>query len=88
MDVIEHAGTFWLVPEWLENRVEKWRMPARIVSLDGLKHQRTTGSPFGDFVVNEPLSEAVLSGRAQPTKGSRYRVLENPGGQFPLVQKH
>jgi hypothetical protein len=32
-DVIEHAGQFWIVPEWLDNIALGVTMPRRIISL-------------------------------------------------------
>lgn len=78
VDTIEHAGKMWLVPHWIENPAEQWRAPVRIICLETLAHQKTPGSPYGDFVLNAPISRAVFEGRAPPPAGSFYTVIEAP----------
>ena len=76
MDVIEYAGGFWLVPEWLDNPVRKVTKPLRIVSLATLPHQRGNSSP--QFVVNDPVPKYVFDGRVPPQEANKYVVVEAP----------
>ncbi|WP_169731733.1 hypothetical protein [Sphingomonas jaspsi] len=80
MDVIEHDGEHWLVPEWLQHTKEGWMTPIRIIRLIGLQHQR--GTVWGDFLVNDPIPEAVIEGRL-PKGPSRYTVVERPDIRVP-----
>lgn len=82
-DVVEFEGIFWLVPEWLENRDTGWKIPARIVSFQHLPHQFERGAPFGDFVLNVPVSKTIFDGAPPPT-GSPYRVIQRPNIQVPI----
>jgi hypothetical protein len=82
MDTIEHEGQFWLVPEWLDSQTEEWTMPARIILLDSLRHQKSDGEQW-DFVLNDPLPKAIAYGETQPEEGSEYVVVERPGIQLP-----
>ena len=83
-DVIEREGKHWLVPEWLENLQEGWRSPLRIVLLDVLPHQVTTGSAFGDFVLTSPIRRDIFDGKVPASADPRYVVVEGPDSRFPL----
>jgi hypothetical protein len=81
VDVIEHEGQFWLVPEWLDSPDRKWTKPARIVSLATIQHQTMRG-PIG-FVVNDPIPKSVLFGQPSPEEASRFVIVEAPEIQLP-----
>lgn len=83
-DVIEFRGTFWLVPEWLDNRVQKLTKPVRIVSLATLPHSRT--GRF--FVVNDPIPKSVFDGQIPPQEAGKFVVIENPDISFPIDTLH
>lgn len=81
-DVIEHAGKFWLVPEWLDNQAQKVTMPLRIISLETLAHKRVDwGDP--EFVVTFPIPKYVFDGRIPPQEASKYVVIESPDIRIP-----
>ncbi len=82
MDTIEHEGQFWLVPEWIVSQSEGWTMPARIILLDTLDHQKSGGEQY-DFVLNGPIPKAIVSGETEPEPDSEYVVVERPNIQFP-----
>ena len=82
MDTIEHEGRFWLVPEWLDSQSEAWTMPARIILLDTLHHQKSDGEQW-DFVLNDPIPKAIVHGETEPEPDSQYFVVERPDIQFP-----
>jgi uncharacterized protein YodC (DUF2158 family) len=82
VDVIEHEGQFWLVPEWYDNQAQGVTMPARIISLATLPHQRGQGSP--EFVVNDPIPKYVFDGHIPPEQAHKYVVQEQPWIRFPI----
>jgi hypothetical protein len=75
-DVIEHSGKFWLVPEWLDNHVQKVSKPLRIISLETMVHHRMPGNP--DFLVEFPIPQYVLDGRIPPEEAGKFVVIEGP----------
>jgi hypothetical protein len=85
MDVIEHDGEFWLVPEWLDNQVRRLTKPLRIVSLRTLPHQRGNARP--EFVVNDPVPKYVFDGRIPPEEAGKYVVIEDPEIYIPLASR-
>jgi hypothetical protein len=75
MDVIEHEGEPWLVPEWLQN-IDQGRMqPAWMIRMFGIAFQETPGGPYGDFIVNNPIPQDVLEGQ---TDGGQFVVIHRP----------
>jgi hypothetical protein len=88
VDVIEHDGEFWLVPEWLDNQVRRLTKPLRIVSLRTLPHQRIAGKDHPpDFVVNDPVPKYVFDGRTPPQEADKYVVVEGPEIYIPLASR-
>jgi hypothetical protein len=85
MDVIEHAGKFWLVPEWLDNQSQKLTMPLRIISLETMVHHRMKGNP--DFLVEDPVPIYVFDGRIPPEEAGKYVVVEGPDIRIPRDAK-
>lgn len=78
IDAIEYKGKFWLVPEWLEMPHEGLTMPARIILVDGLPHQRFEDGKPADAVVNCPIPKAVLNGETQKQSEVQFVVVERP----------
>jgi hypothetical protein len=87
MDVIEHAGQFWLVPEWLDNPTQRVSMPLRIVSLATMSHQRTEGAAQ-EFVVNDPVPKLVFDGQIPPEQSDKFVVVELPDIRIPLAPRY
>ncbi len=84
-DTIEYEGKMWLVPHWLESPAQGWKTPTRIVCLDGLPHQKTPGSPFGDFVLTYPIPKALLlSGQVPKQSKFVIVVVESPDIRIPI----
>ena len=84
VDAIEHAGHFWLVPEWVASTAQGLRSPARIILLDVLPHNRMEpGDWRGDFVLKQPIPKAVLDGSDPSRGGGRFVVEELPPIEFP-----
>jgi hypothetical protein len=84
VDTIEHEGKFWIVPEWIDNKVTGWSSPTRIILLDVLPHQKSPGGP-ADFVLNYGMPKSVFyEGRIPPQPEHRFVVIENPDIKFPI----
>jgi hypothetical protein len=86
VDVIEHEGQFWLVPEWLENPIQRLRRPMRIVSLSRLPHQRMRNAD-PEFVVNDAIPKSVFDGQIPPGQAETYLVVELPDICIPIVRR-
>lgn len=83
MDVIEHAGKFWLVPEWINNQEQQSTTPRRMVLLETLPHQQLLG--YGpEFVVHNPVPKYVFDGQVPSQETGTYVVVESPGIRFPI----
>jgi hypothetical protein len=86
MDVIEYRNEFWLVPEWLDNQVQKSTKPLRIVSLRTIPHQRLPGQ-IPEFVVNDPVPKYVFDGRIPPEQAGKYVVVEDPDIRILIARR-
>ena len=85
LDTIEHRGSFWLVPEWQEASVEGYRIPAIIIRLDDLAHQRfQSGSPQGDFILSAPIPRAALFPTRDKPAPIGLVVIHQPDIRFPI----
>jgi len=82
IDTIEYDGGLWLVPQWLEVPSEGVTMPARIIPIDVLPHQKTEQGP-ADYLLTGPLPKSVLDGKT--TTG--YVVVERPDIKIPAGGK-
>ena len=77
MDVIEHDGKFWLVPDWLEDGTGRVMKPVRIVSFETMDYERMAGGN-PDFFIADPVPRAVVDGCAPPEVAGKYVVIEDP----------
>lgn len=82
VDVIEHGGQHWLVGDWIDNPSRKVTMPARIVLLDVIPHDRAEGSPR--YVVSGPIPRSIFDGHVPPGLETQYVVIERPDIKLPL----
>lgn len=87
VDVIEYDNKLWLVPEWLDYTDAKVTMPARIVCLDLLRHERPP-SDDQDIVVSDPIPKSVFDGHVPPGIENQYLVIERPDIRLPLQTLH
>lgn len=78
IDVIDHAGEFWLVPEWLDNPAEGWSKPARIIRLNSVPHKKTLGGSLGDFHILSVVPKAALFGPYPYTGPLPVEMVEAP----------
>lgn len=84
-DTIEHEGKLWLVPHWLESPSEGYRIPARIVCLDGLRaFQKLEKSFPADYSLGVPVPKAVFDGTHPQPLSLGYIVVERPDIRFPI----
>ena len=77
-DTIQHNGKLWLAPAWLEEASKPYSRPARLIGMSGLKYRSMPMRSEVDFVVEHPLPDAVLQGRAQGLEAETFVVLERP----------
>ena len=78
LDVIEHAGELWIVPEWLASTTPGRQRPARIVRLASVPHSRKIGGRIADFVVSFGVPKAAVFGLDQSGRPLRSEVVEAP----------
>ncbi len=81
-----HEGKFWLVPEWLDNHIQKLTMPLRIISLETMVHHRTEGAN-PEFLLEFPVPINVFEGRIPPEEAGKYVVVEGPDIRIPRDAK-
>lgn len=84
VDVIEHEGSFWLVPLWHDSETEEWTEPAFLIPLDRLAHQRSTGGAEWDFVVNEPMPKEFWTDYIPTQLAQQYGLITNTGIRLPI----
>ncbi len=83
-DAIMHEGAIWLVPTWIEVPSERCTKPERIIPLSALQHQMMpSNSPFGNYLVGEPVPDQVLTGTPTLEQMMHYRVQMRPDISFP-----
>ena len=87
-DTIEYEGGLWLVPHWIENLSEQYQSPTRIIRMDKLKHQKISKNYPADYLLNEPMPQSILDGRAQTAGGVSFEVVEAPNIRIPLPSPH
>jgi hypothetical protein len=80
IDTIEHEGSLWLVPYWLDTPYPKMRKPARMIRLpkEGLRDlgRRFLGSDIRAHKLDDPIPKAVVDGTSQ--SAWPHGVLEAP----------
>lgn len=85
VDTIEHQGKMWIVSEWLDNPLAGLRKPTRIILLDLLPHQKSSGGP-ADFVLNDGMPKYIFDGQPPRTpEDARFVVIERPDILFPAI---
>lgn len=77
MDTIEYEGKFWLVPQWLDDKIQILSRPARLIRLDSLPHVKG-GPPPHDFVLTDYIPKSVLDGTASQQIKDKYEILDQP----------
>ena len=79
-DTIRYEDKLWLVPLWLENKVEGLKMPARIIRIDTRNYRKLpVGSGYRtDFVLNDSLPKSLLNCHVQPPTDFGYEFVDDP----------
>ena len=77
-DTIQHDGTLWLAPDWLEDASKPYSKPARLIGMSGLKYRSMPLQGEVDFVVEDNIPAAVLEGRARGEQAAPFVILERP----------
>ena len=76
MEVIVHEGARWLVARWNESLDGSVRVPARIVRLDGLPHDRLPSGSQDAYLLRVALPRALVLDPAQWPAGGRFVVVD------------
>lgn len=85
-DTIEFEGRLWLVPEWNDMTLEGVTKPARLICLSVLPHRKAGPELEGvDYVLECPMTKAILSGQIQKEASFEVVVIENPDIEFPIA---
>lgn len=78
--VIEHEAKFWLVSGWLEAPSEGYKIPARLVSMDGLPQQVDLSADPAFLLTQVPKSFFDLG--STPAAGTAF--LDRPDIRFSI----
>ena len=84
VDTIKYTGKIWLVPGWIDNPKAGWRIPERIICLEGLPYEETPGGS-ADFLLNGGIPRSVFNGQILPELKNQYTVIEKPDIRFPAI---
>lgn len=77
VDTIEHEGSLWLVPKWVEVLDPAGQEPARAIRLTGLPYQ-TAQIAGVDFYLQTPIPRGVLNGETPPEQAIGFVVVDRP----------
>lgn len=83
VDTIQHQGGLWLVPRWLDVPEKRETMPARLIRMDLLPHQRIESGQPADFVLNGYMPKALFDFDAPLKSTLGFEVIELPEISFP-----
>ena len=80
LDVIWFAGEFWIVPEWITDKLLGRQTPARAIPLAAIGDVYRTDDPEADatFYAKKEVPRSVLFGDIEPATAKRYEVLVAP----------
>lgn len=70
------GDAIWLVFEWHETQDRQWRMPGRSIRVDGLPHQRTMETGFGELLLTDAIPITVAAGHPTPAERAAYELVE------------
>lgn len=89
IDAISYKGKLWLVPEWLSHSDQGYQVPARMICMSHLEHQKSSEAEgFADYIINNPIPISVLLGSdLTPEESKDYIVIENPDIPPILAEK-
>jgi hypothetical protein len=79
VECIEHDKHTWLVTRWNEAPSQGWKVPARLVMLDNLPHQKLSGSGFqDDYLLQIGLPKAFFYDPNPPPAERPFVVVDQP----------
>lgn len=78
VDTIEHEGKLWLVPEWNDTIDGKVTMPARLICLAELPLEKNTSGGPADYVLQHPMTKAILNGQIPIELAGKVQVVHDP----------
>ena len=61
VDTIDYENKWWLVVDWLDNTLEKWSTPKRIICIDSFPHQKYEDSVPADFHIKGLIPKELFS---------------------------
>jgi hypothetical protein len=82
VDTIEYEGKLWLVPEWNDTIDGTVTMPARLICLAGLPLEKNTSGGVADYVLQHPMTKAILNGQIPPELANKVAVVHDPNIQI------
>ena len=81
---IEYENKYWIVGGWLENPIEKWVRPKRLIGLETLKHQQNFDSQYADFLVTHAIPKSVFDrGVIPPQSEDSFVIVDLPDIHIP-----
>lgn len=82
-DALLRQDGLWLVPRWLENPVERWRMPRIAIRLPIQDIQPMEGGP-ARFLLTGSIPTSALQGDPAEAQSLGFEVLVAPEWRLPL----
>jgi hypothetical protein len=77
IDAIEYEGSFWLVPQWLEQPSSGLQKPMRIIRVDHIRREPWRQGGL-DFVLESPVPSTLFDCRFSPPKDAGFDVQDWP----------
>lgn len=78
LQAIKREDGLWLIPSWLENPSEGWKIPERIIRVDPSEYEELGGDYPAEYHTKHPVPRAVLNGQSRTVEGISYDVVERP----------
>ena len=78
LEAIKREDGLWLIPSWLENPAEGWKIPERIIRVAPSEYEELGGDYPAEYHTKHPIPTAVLNGQSQTVEGIYYDVVEMP----------
>lgn len=75
-DAVRYKGAIWLVPGWLENSLEEWKKPKRLIRVDQLEVMPKDYP--ADYLLRDPVPKALLDLDTEIPTASGCEVIDQP----------
>jgi hypothetical protein len=86
--LITHQDWLWIVPEWLVAKGEQYRIPARMICIEGLDRKRLPIEAGADFALREPIPPEVMDGTLPPERCLPLIVIDRPDVRLAVPTAH